>query len=245
VPEFLSRCLKTGESTSLEQAQAFYTKFWKLHVDSSSTLSPNPATTSKPKPPNTNTTSTSTSATANNNSNSGTDEHAAVITRQQILNTSADPDRDASAIPFKQRIRPGMVVQHTPPNYFFGMNNLPEGKNFALVLCPVSAVPPGTCDLAGNLVVVDSGKGKGKVKAEEGDGREEVGGGSSSGSKNDGKGGGGGGGGKWLAAVVLPAIMAGTYTVHMWKHIVVSEDEMDAEVLMEYDEATRVYYMIV
>ena len=158
-----------------------------------------------------------------------------MINRQQILNTSADPDRDASAIPFKQRIRPGMVVQHTPPNYFFGMNNLPEGKNFALVLCPVSAVPEGTCDLAGNLVRVD----------------DERKGGDGGGGKNDGKGGEGGGGGgggggkKWLAAVVLPAIMAGTYTVHMWKHLVVGEDEMDAEVLMEYDEATRVYYMIV
>jgi len=133
-----------------------------------------------------------------------------------------------------------MVVQHTPPNYFFGMNNLPEGKNFALVLCPVFAVPPGTCDLAGNpVVVVDSGEGKGKGKAEGGDGGESEGGGG--GKEAAGK----GTRGKWLAAAVLPAVLVGTYTVHLWKQIVVSEDEMDAEILMEYDEATRVYYMIV
>lgn len=91
------------------------------------------------------------------------------------------------------------------------------GKNFGLLLCPTEVVGGWVCDLSGRPV-----KGQ---KEEEGEERER------------GKG--------WLCAIVLPAVLPGTYSVNLWRQVVVREEEMDEEVLMEYDEASRFFYMTV
>ncbi|KAK4452242.1 kinesin-like protein Klp59C [Podospora aff. communis PSN243] len=50
---------------------------------------------------------------------------------------------------------------------------------------------------------------------------------------------------RWLIAVITPAVLPGAYLVNVWKQVVVGEEQIGGEVLMEYDEATRFYYMTV
>lgn len=50
---------------------------------------------------------------------------------------------------------------------------------------------------------------------------------------------------RFLCAVVGKAPPPGAYNVHLWMQAAVSVEEMMEEVLLEYDEATRYYYMVV
>ncbi|TKW58049.1 hypothetical protein CTA1_748 [Colletotrichum tanaceti] len=50
---------------------------------------------------------------------------------------------------------------------------------------------------------------------------------------------------RYLCATVLPGFMADSYELSMWRHVVVDIDQIEAEVLLEYDAATRYYYMTV
>ncbi|KAK0649098.1 P-loop containing nucleoside triphosphate hydrolase protein [Cercophora newfieldiana] len=184
IPTFLSRCLQTPD-VSPEQAQAFQTKFWKTHVDAQQSQRPAPI----------------------KDSDLGLDPE---VVRQAKLNCSADPEDANAAVPFMQRIRPGMVVQYKPAQYFLGNNW--QGKNYAMILCPASAVGETVCDLMGKRVEVNDEKGSDR-------------------------------GGRYLAAIITPSLLPGSYLVNVWKQIVVNADEIEAEVLMEYDEATRYYYM--
>ncbi|KAK0725164.1 P-loop containing nucleoside triphosphate hydrolase protein [Lasiosphaeris hirsuta] len=187
IPEFLQRCLETAD-VSPEQAQAFQTKFWKLHVDSQH---------AKSKP---------SAAAASGESGFFVDP---LMQRLERLNCSEDPEPGADAIPFKQRIRPGMVVCWYPKKYFQNVNW--ENKNYAMILSSVEDVGERVCDIKGDKV------------------REQGGG--------DGK------SGKYLACTILPAILPGAYTLQPWQQAVVDLEEVESEVLMEYDEATRYLYM--
>ncbi|WYZ37205.1 hypothetical protein EsH8_II_000711 [Colletotrichum jinshuiense] len=187
-PEFLTRCLKT-EGVTPDQARAFQAKFWRLHVDSQKSTAQKPEPKGEPEPP-------------------GQGRRTAM--NQESLSSSVDPDPEAAGTPFKERIRPGMVVRWNPPSTFpLGL----PGMNMVAVMCPHSAAGPKARDVTGNLV---SGAGA------DGNGTE---------------------GEKYLCAMVLPGFMADSYELSMWRHVVVSVDQMEAEVLLEYDAATRYYYM--
>ncbi|KAK3305967.1 P-loop containing nucleoside triphosphate hydrolase protein [Chaetomium strumarium] len=184
-PEFLSRCLKTP-GVSPEQAQAFQSKLWKMHIDSQRGAS-KAAVTAPDK----------------------TAQQAETVrARPELLDSSADPDPDAASIPFKQRIRPGMVVSWKPPAQYASFSV--GGKSYAMVLCPAQAVGEKVKDALGRQVS-----------------------------------GGGGAGETYLCAIVLPALLPGSYGISPWRQVVVQVDEMEAEVLLEWDEATRYYYMTV
>ncbi|KAJ5670613.1 kinesin motor domain-containing protein [Penicillium maclennaniae] len=47
---------------------------------------------------------------------------------------------------------------------------------------------------------------------------------------------------RYLCATVSSGTLAGTYEINMWHQIVVDVEDMEAEVLLEYDAATRYYY---
>jgi kinesin family protein 2/24 len=49
----------------------------------------------------------------------------------------------------------------------------------------------------------------------------------------------------WLCALVAPAMLPGSFGVSLWRQVVVGVEQMEGEVLMEWDEATRYYYMTV
>ncbi|KAL0940302.1 kinesin motor domain containing protein [Colletotrichum truncatum] len=180
-PEFLTRCLKSPGVTE-DQARAFEAKFWRLHIDSqkASSKTVEPKTEEEPQ-----------------------SKAVATMSRNQLLASSIDLDPNAAQVPFKERIRPGMVVRWNPPAGFSG--TLP-GLNMVAILCPQSAAGTHARDLDGNLVL-------------------------RAGSEPEGK--------KYLCAMVLPGFMADSYELSMWRQVVVDVEQMEAEVFLEYDSATR------
>ncbi|GAB1317016.1 hypothetical protein MFIFM68171_07226 [Madurella fahalii] len=187
-PEFLSRCIKTP-GVSYEQAHAFQIKFWGMHVNSRRAASAPP-----PKPA------------------SKTNPTGPVASRMELLDSSADPDPSAASIPFKERIRPGMVVIWNPPaEYaFVGVGE----KSCAMVLCPAPAVSEKVKDVRG--VQVNPGDVKMEDKGE-----------------------------AYLCALVMPSLLPGSYGISLWRQVVVTVEQMEAEMLLEWDEASRYYYKTV
>lgn len=160
-------------------------KFWGLHVDSQKGLA-------------TRTKTTGTKPTGANPE----------IARMAKLSASADPDRPE--VPFKERIRPGMVVRFEPKREYHA--NSGEAKSYAMVMSDLVGLGAGVRDMKGREVVAAEGEDKGK---------------------------------RFLCAVVGKAPPPGAYNVHLWMQAEVAVEEMMEEVLLEYDEATRYYYMVV
>ena len=180
-PEFENRCLKT-EGVSTEQAKAFRSKLWQLHVDSQK---------AKSAP-----------------SSSAADLEGEI---QLDRSSSKDPDPRSIAIPFKERIRPGMAVSWNPPA---GSPMALPGMNMVVVLSAASAVGEDVRDALGT-----------KVKTGEGaTGEKEM---------------------RYLCAMVTPAVMSEAYGIHLWRQVVVDVEAMEAEVFLEYDIATRYYYLTI
>jgi kinesin family member 2/24 len=50
---------------------------------------------------------------------------------------------------------------------------------------------------------------------------------------------------KFLCAMVGPAMMPEAYDIHLWQQVVVDVEAMEAEVVLEYDMATRYYYLTI
>ncbi|KAF4336817.1 diatom spindle kinesin 1 [Fusarium beomiforme] len=130
-PEFITRCLKTPGVT-LEQATAFQAKIWRLHIDSQR------AANNKPK--------------MNHKEVKSEKEGAG----KQGL-SSQDPRPEMADIPFKERLRPGMVVSWNPSDDTSGFYRLP-GRNLIMILCPeaegtyrcavtVPAIMPGAFEI--------------------------------------------------------------------------------------------------
>lgn len=123
--------------------------------------------------------------------------------------TEAEGD-DKEEVPFRKRIRPGMVVRWEPPAKF--PMRLPGKQNMVVVLCPVSAVGARVRDVLGKEVVREAGEA---------------------------------GEGRYLCAMVLPSVAPESYELALWRQVVVDVEAMEAEVLLEYDVATRYYFMAV
>jgi kinesin family protein 2/24 len=106
---------------------------------------------------------------------------------------NSDSSRDArpemAGVPFKERIRPGMVVSWEPPSdapaYIRGAGRC---------ICVVLAKEEASAETA------------------------------------------------YRCALVNPGLMPGAFEVNMWRQWVVKMDQMTAEVLLDYDAATRYYY---
>jgi kinesin family protein 2/24 len=50
---------------------------------------------------------------------------------------------------------------------------------------------------------------------------------------------------RYLCATISPAMMAGAYQLNVWRQVVVDVGDMEKELLMEYDAATRFYHLTV
>ncbi|KAJ3531461.1 hypothetical protein NM208_g8867 [Fusarium decemcellulare] len=115
VPEFITRCLKTPD-VSMEQATALQSKFWRLHVDSQRSSNIKRKTGDK-----------DTEAKADSD---GPDKAGL---------SSRDPRPEMAQVPFKERIRPGMVVSWNPADDTPGFYRLP-GRNLVMILSPETGV---------------------------------------------------------------------------------------------------------
>ena len=175
-----------------EQAVAFRSKLWQLHVDSR-----------RPK-------------VQEVQEDDGPDTILGHL-KKYDRSSSRDLDESSASIPFKDRIRPGMAVSWTPTKTEYNLGGFWKGLNIALILCPAAAAGPTTQDTMGRKVDTEF-EGN---KTQDGDDR------------------------RYLCAVVSPAVLNGAYEVSVWRYVVVDVDYMDAEVILEYDSATRFYHMVV
>jgi kinesin family member 2/24 len=118
---------------------------------------------------------------------------------------SSAPPEGARDTPFKERLRPGMVVRYR--------RGADAGRDaeFAMVVCP------------GSIVAVDDGRFRG-LDGGVGGGRVDVAQGI-------------------LCSVVERAVLKNSFLVNVWQHVVVSVDEMEAEAILQYDPATRYYFL--
>ena len=133
-----------------------------------------------------------------------TEDHAAVVysklwrmhvskQRSEEENSSAI-SAEKAAIPFKDRLRPGMVVR------LYRCDTQKETQELVLILSPV--IPDGT-----NFT----------------DQRDKI--------------------NTYVCANIAPAEFQNAYTLNIWKQKVVHEIDMEAEIILEYDQASRYYFL--
>lgn len=174
---------------TLEQAKAFRSKLWQMHIDSAS------AAAQQQQQQQRTITTTRTELDAGPDTSLGSHRQAS---------SSREPDQALSAsVSFKQRVRPGMVVRFTPRREVLVTGR----EGMAVVLCPVAAVGSHVKDSMGAPVVQKAA--------------EDV----------------------FLCALLSPGSMLGSYEVNLWRQCCVGLAEMDAEVILEYDGASRYYYV--
>lgn len=182
---------------STEQAKAFRSKLWQLHIDSQRASQQGqdiPATESFEP-----------------------DTILGHLTMAE-RSSSREPDPKMANLPFKERIRPEMVVSWTPPADF--ALGLPSGLDLVMVLCPSHAAGHAAKNVFGSRVD-SAGVDQGKTMSSEG------------GSK------------QYLCALIMPGLMSETYEVNLWRQVVVDTRAMNAGVCLEYDSAMRYYYIAV
>ncbi|KAH8760420.1 kinesin motor domain-containing protein [Diaporthe sp. PMI_573] len=155
--DFEARCLITRGST-IEQAKSLHLRLWELHIDSQRNSRQDDGSCVEPR------------------ISAGAGESKVT---QRL--SSRELDSKVSMLPFKERIRPGMVVSWTPQHDF------PMGT-------------PGKMNLA------------------------------MSGMKC------------YLCALILPSTTVESYVVSIWQQVVIEVGAMNAEVWLEYNPATRLYY---
>ena len=197
--ELESRCLKTP-GVSVEQAKAFRSKMWQMHIDSQRVTDTLNTPASKPIE---------------------SMEPASMLGRLKLTSrfSSRDLDPTATAVPFKERIRPGMVISwNQPPGRGLALS-VPDDLKLAVVLCPVEAVQVTVKDILGNVVNPTASE----HTATKGNGTDS--------------------GARYLCALVTRALMAEAYELNLWRQIVINASMMDKEVLLEYDAGTRYYYI--
>jgi kinesin family protein 2/24 len=147
---------------------------------------------------------------------------APVLEARSLRDTGRPSSRDlvtSGAVPFKERIRPGMVIGWTDPDgrgLVLGLSD--NDPKLAVVLCPVVSVHGIAPDALGNVANSKSGgTGAKEVRAS--------------------------GGAQYLCALVTPGPMANTYELNIWQQVVIDVDMMNREVVLEYDAGTRYYYI--
>lgn len=193
-PEFITRCLKTPD-VSKDQAIAFQAKYWKLHIDSQHCRAP----------------TSESQLQGGSGAGEKPDGDSAIPARWQ--DSSREPWMEMQALPFKDRLRPGMMVAWTPDEENAGFPVIPNGRNLIMLLSEEPCSSAGESSMA-----AAEADAKVKEKAE----RPRT----------------------YRCAFVGPAVMPGAFELHPWIQCVVEGSQMDAEVILEYDSATRYYYEI-
>jgi kinesin family protein 2/24 len=135
--------------------------------------------------------------------------------------SSRDLDNSRSNLSFRERLRPGMVVSFVIPPERGAALGLPDGLKLAALLSPTETIQGSAKDTFGNLINPKEDGHTNTVKRAADNG------------------------GRYLCALLTPGLTAGAYELNLWRQIVIKVDSMDAEVHLEYDAATRYYYVSV
>jgi kinesin family member 2/24 len=180
--DFEARCLET-EGVPVENARAFRSKFWQKHIDAQKMK----AGLSQPS-----------------------DELASAdeLYARFQESSSQDPNPNSAAVPFRERIRPGMVVKWTGPVTL--NRRMPEGIQLAVIMGAVSgpsAIPASVMHEPDAFSSTDRRQ--------------------------------------YLCAIVVPGLMTDTFTVELWRQVVLDVEWMEQEMLLVYDSATRYYHLAI
>lgn len=134
--------------------------------------------------------------------------------------SSRDLSPNSTNLPFKKRIRPGMVVSwSTTPGVSSAIDLLEQHIKLAVVLCPAEAVLKTVVDALGTTASPDER------------------------SHTDPQDDGAGGHARYLCALVVPGSMPNAFELNLWRQVVISVGMMENEAILEYDAATRYYYI--
>ena len=150
-------------------------------------------------------------------------ESGAGLGRLEQTGRSSSRDPFATIVPFKERIRPGMIISWKNKPLCHGSTpSIPEALQLAVVLSPLEAVQDTIKDGSKDM---------------ENPTRTEPNGAKANGADN--------GGARYVCALVTSGLMAEAYELNLWRQVVIDVGMMDKEVVLEYDTATRYYYISV
>lgn len=182
-------------------AKAFRSRFWQLHIDSQHVQE-----TIAPK------------------RSAGESEGPDTILGHLNLRSrtsSRDPNPNAANVPFKSRIRPGMVVLCNLSQWIPGANLNGHDQSYLLMILSVASAATGhALDFEGKPVNIQPTSAGDDVVADSG--KQQ-----------------------YLCAIVTPGLLPETYEINVWRHVVVNVEAMEKEVILEYDAATRYYFMAI
>lgn len=123
-------------------------------------------------------------------------------------------------LPFKKRIRPGMVVSWSPtPEVCSALGLIEQGVKLAVVLCPGDAVSGTVEEAVGNVANSEQCR-YANSKKDSGNGHA-----------------------RYLCALMTPGSMANTYELNLWRQTTIAVEVMEEEVIVEYNAVTRYYYI--
>ena len=133
--------------------------------------------------------------------------------------SSRDLAPNSWQMPFKKRVRPGMVVIWNPnPELCVSLGLAEDDVKLAAVLCPASVMTGAVQDAIRDVA---DGRGQPRTDFEDSlDGRAQ-----------------------YLCALVTPGPVAEAYELNLWRHTVIAVDDMEKEVILEYDPSARYYYV--
>ncbi|KAJ5170016.1 uncharacterized protein N7500_002799 [Penicillium coprophilum] len=198
VNKFVARCLRTKGVTD-NQAKAFHAKLWCLHIDST---------------------------------RGSVAEHKGDVDSIDAIQQITNPEKSVSTVthistrdlvcegdtrPFKDRIRPGMVVRCNATARFPGTSSQ---EKLVMILCPQNVVGKNMKDSLGNEINPSYCLSQ----------HEES---ELPGSRFQ----------RYLCALVLSGGLPDSYEVSIWRQVVVDLSSMETEVTLEYNPATRYYHI--
>jgi kinesin family protein 2/24 len=192
---FEYRCQKCPR-VKLEQAKAFRLKLWQMHIDSQHNSVSSKTVASSKQP---------------NSADDSVPSLGAIVSSQEL-------DPACAKLPFKDRLRPGMVVSYNVSQERGAASNALDGFELAVLLCPADASCGSTKEATANATRFGRINKRGNGVAD---------------------------GERYLCALMVPGQTDDAYELSLWQQIVVDVNSMDTEVQMEYDSATRYYYVLV
>jgi kinesin family protein 2/24 len=145
--------------------------------------------------------------------------NSTLLLKSRVSSREANSAR--SDLPFKDRLRPGIVVSYSVSPEREAALGLPDGIKLAVLLCPAEAADGDSKDVSGHAV---NSKEAERLKNGE------------NGVTNN---------RRYLCALMVSGQADDTYELSLWRQIVIDVGSMDKEIHMEYDSATRYYYVAV
>jgi kinesin family protein 2/24 len=139
---------------------------------------------------------------------------------EEIAGGLSSVDDSAAGVPFKERIRPGMIVSWRDPAIPRTNVDTPNSPQFAAILCPAEVVEQvGNSDL-GNIEGIGESEHHGNDAIDIAVCTS------------------------YLCAIITLGKDVKSHELNLWRQVVINVDSMDEEIILRYDSETRYYYVV-